>query len=69
MASKHPGSLGFSSLRAWPRVDGPSSFRQHVWGRLLDDGKMTVEQSSDRQPTLLLLGHSPIARADQISES
>ncbi|VDN97095.1 unnamed protein product, partial [Rodentolepis nana] len=62
VATKHPELLGFSSIRPWPRVDEPGVFRHHVWGKRFDQN-----ETSDPQPTLLVLAHSSVARADQTS--
>nr|CDS29491.1 phosphatidylinositol [Hymenolepis microstoma] len=62
VATKHLEHLGFSSIRPWPRVDEPGVFRHHVWGKKFDENK-----TSDPQPTLLVLAHSSVARADQTS--
>ncbi|VDL57947.1 unnamed protein product, partial [Hymenolepis diminuta] len=62
VATKHIEHLGFSSIRPWPRVDEPGVFRHHVWGKRLDE-----QETSDLQPTILVLAHSSVLRAHQTS--
>ncbi|VDM33204.1 unnamed protein product [Hydatigera taeniaeformis] len=64
VASRRPYDLGFSCLRAWPRVDQPGVSRYHLWGRRLGDDNAHFSH----QPSLLVLAHSPVRRMDQTSE-
>lgn len=45
-------------------MDEPNVSRRHLWGRRVDIGTA----NSSEQPTLLVLAHSPVAKAGQISE-